>query len=56
MSIYMVAFRGASPLGNFVSGNVATLFSVPAVIAMNGSLLILAAIVFWFRGRGVRET
>jgi predicted MFS family arabinose efflux permease len=56
MSIYMVAFRGASPLGNFVSGNVATLFSVPAVIAMNGSPLILAAIVFWFRGRGVRET
>ena len=24
VSIYMVAFRGGSPLGNFVSGNVAT--------------------------------
>ncbi len=56
MSIYMVAFRGASPLGNFVSGNVATLFSVPTVIAMNGALLVVAAMVFWFRGRGVRET
>ena len=56
MSIYMVAFRGASPLGNFVSGNIATAFSVPTVIALNGSLLVLAAMVFWFRGRGVRET
>jgi len=56
MSIYMVAFRGASPLGNFVSGNIATAFSVPTVIALNGGLLIVAAIIFWFRGRGVRET
>jgi predicted MFS family arabinose efflux permease len=56
MSIYMVAFRGASPLGNFVSGNIATATSVPTVIALNGGLLIVAAIVFWFRGRTVRET
>jgi MFS family permease len=56
MSIYMVAFRGASPLGNFVSGNIATVTSVPTVIALNGGLLIVAAIVFWFRGRTVRET
>jgi predicted MFS family arabinose efflux permease len=56
MSIYMVAFRGASPLGNFVSGNIATATSVPAVIALNGSLLMLAAIVFWIQGRKVRET
>ena len=56
MSIYMVAFRGASPLGNFVSGNIATATSVPAVIALNGSLLMLAAVVFWVLGRRVRET
>jgi predicted MFS family arabinose efflux permease len=56
MSIYMVAFRGASPLGNFVSGNIATATSVPTVIALNGGLLVVAAIVFWFKGRGVRET
>lgn len=56
MSIYMVAFRGASPLGNFVSGNVATALSVPAAIAINGSLLVVAAIVFWVRSRGVRDT
>jgi MFS family permease len=56
MSIYMVAFRGASPLGNFASGNVATLTSVPTAIAINGALLVVAAIVFWVRGRGVRES
>jgi predicted MFS family arabinose efflux permease len=56
MSIYMVAFRGASPLGNFVSGNIATASSVPTVIALNGALLVVAAIVFWYKGRGVRET
>ncbi|MGE0816322.1 MAG: MFS transporter [Vicinamibacterales bacterium] len=56
MSIYMVAFRGASPLGNFASGNVATLTSVPTVIALNGGLLVVAAVAFWVLGRGVRET
>lgn len=56
MSIYMVAFRGASPLGNFVSGNVATALSVPTAIAINGALLLVAAAIFWIWGRGVRET
>jgi MFS family permease len=56
MSIYMVAFRGASPLGNFVSGNIATLSTVPTVIALNGGLLVVAAVAFWIRGRGVRES
>ncbi|MEZ5293547.1 MAG: MFS transporter [Vicinamibacterales bacterium] len=55
MSIYMVAFRGASPLGNFLSGNFATTYSVPTVLAVNGALLIVAAVAFWVRGRGVRE-
>jgi MFS family permease len=55
MSIYMVAFRGASPLGNFVSGNVATVFSAPVVIGVNGFLLMLAAIVFLSRRHGLRE-
>jgi MFS family permease len=55
MSIYMVAFRGASPIGNFTSGNLATLFSVPIVLTVNGTLLCIAAIVFWFIGRKVRE-
>jgi MFS family permease len=56
MSIYMVAFRGASPLGNFAAGSLTTLSSVPTVLALNGGVLMLAAIAFWFLGRGVRES
>lgn len=56
MSIYMVAFRGASPLGNFTSGNIANLTSVPTVLALNGVLLVVAGLVFWIRGGGVRDT
>lgn len=56
MSIYMVAFRGASPLGNFVGGSAAAAYSVPTVLAVNGALLIVAAVVFWVRGRSLRET
>ncbi len=56
MSIYMVAFRGASPLGNFVAGSLANATTVPTALALNGALLLVAAIVFWVRGGGVRET
>ena len=56
MSIYMVAFRGASPLGNFVSGSIANVTTVPTVLALNGVVLVAAALVFWLRGGGVRDT
>ena len=56
MSIYMVAFRGASPLGNFMSGSIANVTTVPTVLALNGALLVVAAIVFLVRGGGVRDT
>jgi predicted MFS family arabinose efflux permease len=56
MSIYMVAFRGASPLGNFLSGSVANVTSVPTMLAINGVLLVVAGLVFWIRGGGVRDT
>lgn len=55
MSIYMVAFRGASPLGNFVGGNIASAVSAPTVLAINGTLLALAAIYFMARRHGLRE-
>jgi MFS family permease len=56
MSIYMVAFRGASPLGNFLSGSIANVTSVPTMLALNGVLLVVAGLVFWIRGGGVRDT
>jgi MFS family permease len=55
MSIYMVAFRGAAPLGNFISGNLITIASAPLVIGMNGVLLVIAAVYFRVRGHGIRE-
>ena len=56
MSIYMVAFRGASPLGNFLAGSIANLSSVPTMLALNGVLLVAAGLFFWIRGGGVRDT
>jgi MFS family permease len=55
MSIYMVAFRGAAPLGNFMSGNLITVASAPLVIGMNGVLLVLATLYFIVRGHGIKE-
>ncbi len=56
MSIYMVAFRGASPLGNFLAGSIANLSSVPTMLALNGVLLVVAGLFFWIRGGGVPDT
>lgn len=56
VSIYMVAFRGGSPLGGLVSGWLVTMLgSAPLVLAVNGVLLVLVASVFLFRGHGLRE-
>jgi predicted MFS family arabinose efflux permease len=38
-SVYMLAFRGAIPLGNVVAGTIAARTSVPAVLVVNGVLL-----------------
>ena len=46
VSIYMVAFRGGSPLGGLVAGWLVTqLGSAPTVLAVNGALLILTATI-----------
>jgi MFS family permease len=55
MSIYMLAFRGAMPLGSLVSGYFATFFGAPNVIAVNGVLLFAVAVYFLVRSHGVRE-
>ena len=49
-SVYMLAFRGAIPLGNVVAGTIAARTSVPAVLAVNGILLaIVGAVVLAVR-------
>ncbi len=55
MSLYLVAFRGGMPLGNLTAGWLATRTGVPAVLAVNGVLLVLVAISFLLRRGGVRE-
>ncbi|MES1254786.1 MAG: MFS transporter [Acidobacteriota bacterium] len=55
MSIYMVAFRGGMPLGSLVSGYLASFIGAPAVIAVNGALLVLVAGYFLVRNHGVRD-
>ena len=56
VSIYMVAFRGGSPLGGLASGWLATqLGSAPTVLAINGAALTLIAVVVMLRGLEVKD-
>jgi MFS family permease len=57
VSIYMVAFRGGSPLGGLISGWLVTQAgSAPPVLALNGALLAIIALIAMTRNHGLRET
>jgi predicted MFS family arabinose efflux permease len=56
VSIYMVAFRGGSPLGGLASGWLVTqIGSAPKVLLFNGIALILVAGFFLARGHGLKD-
>jgi len=56
VSIYMVAFRGGSPLGGLASGWLVTqIGSAPMVLRINGLVLTLAAIFVLIRGHGLKD-
>ena len=56
VSIYMVAFRGGSPLGGLISGWLVTqIGSAPYVLAINGGLLTIIALIAMTRDHGLRE-
>ena len=56
VSIYMVAFRGGSPLGGLISGWLVTQTgSAPYVLALNGGLLTIIALLAMTRDHGLRE-
>jgi predicted MFS family arabinose efflux permease len=55
MSIYMVAFRGGTPIGSLLAGWIATRTGAPTVLMINGVLLSLVAAWFLLNGRGVRD-
>lgn len=46
MSVYNVAFRGGMPFGSLTTGWLVPLFSAPAVLAVNGLLLVGLAAYF----------
>ena len=56
MSIYMVAFRGGSPLGGLASGWLVTqVGSAPTVLFVNGIVLASIAVFFLVRGHGLKD-
>ena len=55
MSIYLLAFRGGMPLGSLAGGYLASTFSAPAILTVNGTLLMLVACYFLARSRAIRE-
>jgi hypothetical protein len=56
VSIYMVAFRGGSPLGGLASGWLATqVGSAPTVLMVNGVALTMIALFFLVRGHGLKD-
>jgi MFS family permease len=55
MSIYLVAFRGGMPLGSLASGSLASTFSAPAVLLVNGALLMAVGVYFLVRSHGLRD-
>ncbi|MPZ18868.1 MAG: MFS transporter [Luteitalea sp.] len=55
MSIFMVAFRGGMPLGNLLSGTVASLTSAPLILAINGLVIVVVSAYFLTRRQGVAE-
>jgi MFS family permease len=52
ISIYMVALRGGWPIGGLVAGALADVFSAPAVMIVNGSVLALLAAAMLLRPHG----
>lgn len=48
MSVYFVAFRGGSPLGNVLTGTLAEMFSLAYVLAGNGLGLCFIASAYFF--------
>jgi MFS family permease len=56
VSIYMLAFRGGSPLGGLASGWLVTqVGSAPSVLMVNGLALTAIAVFFLIRGHGLKD-
>ncbi len=56
VSVYSLAFRGAMPLGNLAAGFFASLSSAPAVLMVNGAVMVGVGAFVLLRpvGSGIR--
>jgi predicted MFS family arabinose efflux permease len=55
MSVYNVAFRGGMPVGSLLSGVLIKTASAPAVMTLNGILVVVLALYFLFVQRKVAK-
>ena len=56
VSIYLMAFQGASPFGSLVSGWLVTrVGSAPVVLMVNGTALTLVTLCFLIYGQGLKD-
>jgi predicted MFS family arabinose efflux permease len=55
MSVYNVAFRGGMPFGSVTTGWLVPIFTAPAVLAVNGLVLLSLGLYFLFIQRRVAE-
>ncbi len=55
MSVYNVAFRGGMPMGSVVSGFLIRTESAPAIMTLNGVLVVMLALYFLLIGRKVAK-
>ena len=56
MSIFMLAFRGGMPLGNLIAGYVAERWSITVALAINGTILLIVALVYVLKDTNLDET
>jgi predicted MFS family arabinose efflux permease len=45
IGLYSMSFQGMAPLGNLLAGVMATYVGLPATLAINGTLILIAAII-----------
>lgn len=55
MSIYSIAFRGGMPIGSLIIGKFVAQYSAPAVVAVNGVLLVALGLYLFFVHRDIRD-
>jgi predicted MFS family arabinose efflux permease len=55
MSVYNVAFRGGMPFGSITTGPLVPIFTAPAVLSVNGLLLLSVGAYFLFVQKRVAE-